>query len=160
LRLALFVAIEFGGERGEIVESAFLRGHPEPECAPKIYPRQILLSLTRRAVLRHGHTPASAFQSSSAEWGQSGQLTFNPATSSSAFSFRPHEGHKKRNSITQVLCLLSGMISNHPPKSKPKSALARKSQRSIRCPDGKNLVNPDFPDSLHKSMSLTCNGAA
>jgi len=119
----------------------------------------VLLSQTRRAVLRHGHTPASAFQSSSAEWGQSGQLTFNPATSSSAFSFRPHEGHKKRNSITQVLCLLSGMISNHPPKSKPKSALARKSQRSIRCPDGKNLVNPDFPDSLHKSMSLTCNGA-
>jgi len=53
---------------------------------------------------------------------QSGQSTFIPAASSSAFSFRPHDGHKKRNSITQVLCLLSGMISNYPPKSKPNSA--------------------------------------
>ncbi len=40
LRLAFFVAFEFGGERGEIMESAFLRCHPEPDCAPKIYQRQ------------------------------------------------------------------------------------------------------------------------
>lgn len=31
LRLAFFAAFECGGERGEIVESAFLRGHPGPE---------------------------------------------------------------------------------------------------------------------------------
>jgi len=48
LRLALFVAIEFGGERGEIVESAFLRGHPEPECAPKTCQRQFHLYFIRR----------------------------------------------------------------------------------------------------------------
>jgi hypothetical protein len=35
------------------------------------------------------------------------QSTFIPATSSSAFSFRPHDGHKKRNSIIQGLSLLS-----------------------------------------------------
>ena len=71
LRLAFLVAFEFGGEVGKILKGLFLRGHPEPECAPKIYPRQILLSLTRRAVLRHGHTTASAFQPSNAECGQS-----------------------------------------------------------------------------------------
>jgi hypothetical protein len=40
LRLAFFVAFELGGERGEIVKSAFLRGHPGRDCAPKNYWRQ------------------------------------------------------------------------------------------------------------------------
>src|SRR5580658_2007551 len=35
----------------------------------------------------------------------SGQSTFIPAASSSAFSFRPHDGHKKRNSIIRILTL-------------------------------------------------------
>ena len=34
---------------------------------------------------------------------QSGQSTFIPAASSSAFNFRPHDGHKKRNSIIRIL---------------------------------------------------------
>jgi hypothetical protein len=56
LCLAFFVAFELGGERGEIVESAFLRGHPEPECAPKICQRQLMkrrAGLTAR-VLKQG----------------------------------------------------------------------------------------------------------
>ena len=36
---------------------------------------------------------------------QSGQSTFIPAASSSAFSFRLHDGHKKRNSIIPNLIL-------------------------------------------------------
>jgi hypothetical protein len=36
----------------------------------EICQRQNLVSLTRRAVLYHDHTPASAFQPSSAVWGQ------------------------------------------------------------------------------------------
>jgi hypothetical protein len=42
LRLTFFVAFELGGEAGEIVESAFLRGHLGRNCAPKIYSRQCL----------------------------------------------------------------------------------------------------------------------